>query len=267
MGHISSGILTDEISIGSKDEFGQLMSGLNYMQSKLKNMINDINIATGQIEVFANNLEESSQESSRRVATQQQRAHQLVDDVNQLNQASIDVSDGASDSADEIKKAEAEVNKGRGVIVQGVETIRNISDQVNQAESSVKDVNTEAENIGAVLDVIIGIAEQTNLLALNAAIEAGSNDNSTCQIVKVSSLPLADNTELYHEAAELSFPPPLSKGDIIDGYQILNQISSGGMGTLYAARKIKADFRVCLTGTPVENDLAEFYNILDLAVP
>ena len=35
----------------------------------------------------------------------------------------------------------------------------------------------------------------------------------------------------------------------------------------YAARKINADFRICLTGTPVENDLAEFYNILDLSIP
>lgn len=34
-----------------------------------------------------------------------------------------------------------------------------------------------------------------------------------------------------------------------------------------AARKLPAKFRVCLTGTPVENDLSEFYNIIDLAVP
>ena len=35
----------------------------------------------------------------------------------------------------------------------------------------------------------------------------------------------------------------------------------------YAARQIKADFRITLTGTPVENDISEFYNILDLSVP
>ena len=34
-----------------------------------------------------------------------------------------------------------------------------------------------------------------------------------------------------------------------------------------SARKIKAKFHICLTGTPVENDLSEFYNIIDLAVP
>lgn len=51
---------------------------------------------------------------------------------------------------------------------------------------------------------------------------------------------------------------------ILDEVQHLKNIRSLGA---YAARKIQADFRICLTGTPVENDLAEFYNILDLSIP
>lgn len=51
---------------------------------------------------------------------------------------------------------------------------------------------------------------------------------------------------------------------ILDEVQHLKNIRSLGA---YAARSINADFRICLTGTPVENDLSEFYNILDLCVP
>lgn len=51
---------------------------------------------------------------------------------------------------------------------------------------------------------------------------------------------------------------------VLDEVQHLKNIRSLGA---YAARKIKANFRICLTGTPVENDLSEFYNILDLSVP
>ncbi len=51
---------------------------------------------------------------------------------------------------------------------------------------------------------------------------------------------------------------------ILDEVQHLKNIRSQGA---YAARMISADFRICLTGTPVENDLAEFYNIIDLAIP
>ncbi len=51
---------------------------------------------------------------------------------------------------------------------------------------------------------------------------------------------------------------------ILDEVQNLKNIRSLGS---YAARKINAGFKICMTGTPVENDLAEFYNILDLSVP
>ncbi len=51
---------------------------------------------------------------------------------------------------------------------------------------------------------------------------------------------------------------------IMDEVQGLKNVRSLGAG---AARNLKANFRICLTGTPVENDLAEFYNIMDLCIP
>ena len=51
---------------------------------------------------------------------------------------------------------------------------------------------------------------------------------------------------------------------IFDEVQHLKNVRSLGAN---AARQLKAKFRICLTGTPVENDLSEFYNIMDLCVP
>jgi SNF2 family DNA or RNA helicase len=51
---------------------------------------------------------------------------------------------------------------------------------------------------------------------------------------------------------------------ILDEVQHLKNIRSLGA---FSARRINAGFRICLTGTPVENDLSEFYNILDLSMP
>lgn len=51
---------------------------------------------------------------------------------------------------------------------------------------------------------------------------------------------------------------------IMDEVQHLKNIRSQGAS---AARNLKANYRICLTGTPVENDLSEFYNIMDLSVP
>ncbi|MBT4791120.1 MAG: DEAD/DEAH box helicase [Halobacteriovoraceae bacterium] len=51
---------------------------------------------------------------------------------------------------------------------------------------------------------------------------------------------------------------------IMDEVQHLKNIRSQGAT---AARNLQARFRICLTGTPVENDLSEFYNIMDLSIP
>lgn len=51
---------------------------------------------------------------------------------------------------------------------------------------------------------------------------------------------------------------------IMDEVQHLKNIRSQGA---IAARNLNANFRICLTGTPVENDLSEFYNIMDLSIP
>ena len=51
---------------------------------------------------------------------------------------------------------------------------------------------------------------------------------------------------------------------ILDEVQHLKNIRSQGAN---AAREIKSKYRICLTGTPLENDIVEFYNIMDLSVP
>ncbi len=51
---------------------------------------------------------------------------------------------------------------------------------------------------------------------------------------------------------------------IMDEVQHLKNIRSQGAS---AARNLHSKFRICLTGTPVENDLSEFYNIMDLSIP
>ncbi|MDC0253982.1 DEAD/DEAH box helicase, partial [Bacteriovoracales bacterium] len=51
---------------------------------------------------------------------------------------------------------------------------------------------------------------------------------------------------------------------ILDEVQQVKNIKSLGA---FAARKIKTNFRLCLTGTPVENNITEFYNIIDLCMP
>ena len=51
---------------------------------------------------------------------------------------------------------------------------------------------------------------------------------------------------------------------ILDEVQNLKNIRSLGA---VAVRSLQANFKISLTGTPVENDITEFFNIIDLSVP
>jgi len=53
-----------------------------------------------------------------------------------------------------------------------IESIESLASEIENSVSAIQKLDTEADNITSILEVIKSIAEQTNLLALNAAIEA-----------------------------------------------------------------------------------------------
>ncbi len=58
---------------------------------------------------------------------------------------------------------------------------------------------------------------------VNAALERGGEDNATCQIVRVESLPSQEPEEVYRRLTELPFPPALEPGMVLDGYRVLEE--------------------------------------------
>src|SRR5690606_38634747 len=52
---------------------------------------------------------------------------------------------------------------------------------------------------------------------VEAALAAGSDDNISCQLLRVAALPDENADELYGRLTALPFPPPLQAGDRLDG--------------------------------------------------
>ncbi|HEB88998.1 MAG TPA: bifunctional protein-serine/threonine kinase/phosphatase [Deltaproteobacteria bacterium] len=53
---------------------------------------------------------------------------------------------------------------------------------------------------------------------------AGSDDNLTCQLVRIDAVEPAETDELVRALTRLPFPPPLTVGDRIDGYRIEREL-------------------------------------------
>ena len=73
-----------------------------------------------------------------------------------------------------------------------------------------------------------------------------SDDNLTCQVIRVDKLPLAKEDEIIRRHTDLSFPPPLEPGMVIDGYRIEAELHASKRTQIYRAFDTKTGTQVIL---------------------
>jgi serine/threonine protein phosphatase PrpC len=68
---------------------------------------------------------------------------------------------------------------------------------------------------------------------IELAKEAGSDDNLTCQVIRVDAVETAQRDEMVRELTWLPFPPPLEVGMKLDGYRIEREIHASSRSQIY----------------------------------
>ncbi len=72
------------------------------------------------------------------------------------------------------------------------------------------------------------------------ALANNSDDNISCQIIRVEAVPFHDNEEaFYRQLTELPFPPPLGPGLILDGFRIIRELHSSKRTQVYLAEDVE----------------------------
>ena len=87
---------------------------------------------------------------------------------------------------------------------------------------------------------------------IDLAVSNDSNDNLTCQVVRIDNLPAPDNSEFAKQHANKPFPPPLDPGMVLDGYRIEKEIHASRRTQIYLAIDTDTDTRVIIK-TPSVN--------------
>ncbi|SAL17144.1 methyl-accepting chemotaxis sensory transducer [Caballeronia udeis] len=155
---IAAGDLRRELIVTSRDEMGQLLSGLAKMQASLVNTVRTVrsgseSIATATKQIAAGNIDLSSRTEEQASALQQ-----TASSMDELTGTVKQNADNARQASSLAANASEIANKGSTVVSQVVVTMGDI----NQSSTKIADIIT----------IIEGIAFQTNILALNAAVEA-----------------------------------------------------------------------------------------------
>ena len=161
LGHfdaIATGDLTSNIVVKSKNEMGILMQGLQKMQARLTDTVQQVRqgsttIGAATTQIAAGNLDLSSR-------TEQQAAS-LEETASSMEELTSTV----KQNADNARQANQLAITASSVAVKGGSVVSDVVDTMDS-------INTSARKIVDIIGVIDGIAFQTNILALNAAVEA-----------------------------------------------------------------------------------------------
>jgi len=167
-----SGDLTRALSSEGNDEVAALTGHFNQFVAKIRTIVSAVGDSSARLATAADELSAVTRENSGSANAQRAETEQVAAAIEQLNASSQDVSRNAAEAANAATKTDEAAVAGRAVMVRAVESMQELSGEIDSAGNVIDKLKSESENIGSVLGVIRGVAEQTNLLALNAAIEA-----------------------------------------------------------------------------------------------
>ncbi len=154
------------------DEFDELANWFNIFVDRIRHLVSEIkeaaaNMATASEQMSATTVQIAS--ANEQVSSQSQAVATAGEEMNATVQ---EVARSAQDVREATDQTRSRASEGGAVIAQALDALASISDVVEHASETVRALGSEAETIGAVVQMIEDIADQTNLLALNAAIEA-----------------------------------------------------------------------------------------------
>jgi methyl-accepting chemotaxis protein len=173
------GNLTKRLQVGSQDEVGDLARWFNVFIEQMQAIIREVADNASRLKQSSTGLYEIAAALSTGAEQTTSRA-QLVASASEemsANMGSVAATmDQAATNINMVASATEEMSVTIGEIAQSTEKARNVtSDAVSHAEGAsgqVDELGRAAQEIGKVVETITEISEQVNLLALNATIEA-----------------------------------------------------------------------------------------------
>lgn len=174
MNNIASGDgdLTQRLKSKGNDELAGLSKAFNTFTENVQTVIKNMAKNGDQVVVQTEQLEQICEQSSKAMQQNRHETEQVATAVYQMSATISEVAQNASEASNSVNLVKDKAHNAQKVVEQSIDSISELAGSVTKASETIKNLASETENIGSILDVIRGIAEQTNLLALNAAIEA-----------------------------------------------------------------------------------------------
>ncbi|EHE0023468.1 methyl-accepting chemotaxis protein [Vibrio cholerae] len=161
----------DRKTIGH-DELGELADACSKMQNNLRLMVEEIITSATQLAHAVDEVSAVSEQTSQGMQIQQEEVMQIATAMAEMKSTVAEVARNTEVASDASRDSSQHANVGSQQMRAVNDSIQHVNQEIGRTEQRVLELESQAQQINMVVDVISNIAEQTNLLALNAAIEA-----------------------------------------------------------------------------------------------
>ncbi len=235
--------LSHRLQIDSSDEVGQFAASFNGFMDQLQQLVKEIRINTGELSQGVEQLSRASESSTQSIHEQREKTELAATAMNEMSSSVQEVARHAGATADAGREAGKASDKGQLEVRHTLGGIEQLAGGVDESAAGIRQLVSDSERVGQVLDVIIAIAEQTNLLALNAAIEAARAGEQGRGFAVVADEVRALAARTHSSTAEIR--------DILDHWRSSIQAASEQMDTV-SERSGKTRSQAALAGEALE---------------
>ena len=172
LSQIAKGDLSQQLTVKSDDEFGELSKNVNLVVADLRKLISNISDNTHLLNHAAEQSSEKIAQVTDSLATQKQTIGQVTVQTEELGQSADHILAKAKDAEEKMTSALIQSSELEQTANITNERMQNLVAMLDSTTDVMTVLQRESTNINGILETITGISNQTNLLALNAAIEA-----------------------------------------------------------------------------------------------
>jgi len=231
--------LTTRLPVTGNDEICELAHWFNTFVEKLQAIIRDVVASADKVEVSSGRFRELSESMTGQTEEVSGKAALVAEAVESLNGNMGSVAEAMEETTANVNRVAAAVEEVSGTvseIARNSATAHEVTSQAVERAGKTSDkirlLNSKAQEIGEVTEVITDISEQTNLLALNATIEAARAGEAgkgfavvANEIKELAKQTAAATQRIKEQIAEIQTTTQSTSDEIMGNTEVINQVN------------------------------------------